>query len=254
MGEAVCLGKTAIRQRCIVWQNGIIAIVGIVKKPAVGDGWVFGLTSQLGGLVLKVRAILGLGSRYSYLASTQLDRIADEIGADIEWCPVNSIELIRRARPDGSPFDQPVLSGQYAPEFRYRDACRWAAHYGIKFNEPCLSSIPPNAMALACWSQSDRNKRQSLMKAIYAAVFVDGVEMTLDILEAIAADFDVTREQISDALDGGTVSRLHDKAISMAVDLGVFGVPSFVCGEEVFWGNDRLALLIEHVVSNQTTG
>jgi len=31
--------------------------------------------------------------------------------------------------------------------------------------------------------------------------------------------------------------------VTDAVALGVFGVPSFVVDGEVFWGNDRLALL-----------
>lgn len=200
---------------------------------------------------MKIVAFLGLGSRYSYLASTQLDRIAKETRSNIEWCPVNSIELIRRARPEGSPFDRPVLSGQYAPEFRYQDACRWAAHYGITYNEPKLSSIPPNALALACWSQNDRQKRKSLMKAIYAAVFVEGVEMTLEVLEAIAGDFDISRDSISDALNGGVASHLHQNAIAAALEHGVFGVPSFVCGREVFWGNDRLPLLSEHILASR---
>ena len=34
-----------------------------------------------------------LGSRYSYLASTQLDRIALETGATINWIPIFSEEL-----------------------------------------------------------------------------------------------------------------------------------------------------------------
>lgn len=92
------------------------------------------------------------------------------------------------------------------------------------------------------------------MKTIYAAVFADGVEVTLDVLETIAGNFDVTRERISDALDGGAALSLHNMAISTALDLGVSGVPSFVCGEEVFWGNDQLGLLIEHEVAKQGTG
>lgn len=214
------------------------------------DRTTFGLALRQEARVVKVKAFLGLGSRYSYLASTQLDRIALETGADIKWIPVNSIELIRRARPEGSPFDQPVLSGQYAPEFRYRDACKWAEHYGIPYTEPKISSIPANALALACWSQSDRSMRQSLMKAIYAAVFAEGVEMTLDALEAIANNFGVARESISDALDGGAASILHEEAIATALDLGVFGVPSFACSREVFWGNDRLVLLRDYIAAN----
>lgn len=200
---------------------------------------------------MKISAFLGLGSRYSYLASTQLDRIALETGSEFEWYPVNSIELIRRARPDDSPFDQPMLSGQYAPEFRYQDARRWAAHYGVAYHEPDLSSIDPNALALACWCQSDHKKRRSLMKAIYAEAFAKGVKMTLDVLEVIAQDFGLTREGIIENLQGGTASHLHETAVADALDHGIFGVPSFVCKGEVFWGNDRLTLLRDHIIFNQ---
>jgi 2-hydroxychromene-2-carboxylate isomerase len=35
--------------------------------------------------------------------------------------------------------------------------------------------------------------------------------------------------------------------MQQAQAVGVFGVPSFVVGGEVFWGNDRLDFLAEHL-------
>lgn len=77
--------------------------------------------------MVEAQAYLGLGSRYSYLASTQLDRIARTTAAVFDWIPVNSIDLIRHARPDGSPFEHSVLTGQYAPDFLKQDCKRWAS-------------------------------------------------------------------------------------------------------------------------------
>ena len=42
-----------------------------------------------------------------------------------------------------------------------------------------------------------------------------------------------------------TVERNSDKAVRR----GVFGVPSYVVGDEVFWGQDRLALLEAHLAA-----
>lgn len=197
--------------------------------------------------MLKVRAYLGLGSRYSYLASTQLDRIATETGAEFEWVAINSVELIRRARPEGSPFDQPVLLGQYAPEYRHQDAHRWASHYGVAYVEPEISALPSDALALTCWAQPDTLKRKTLIKSIYAALFADGIEMTMDALKKLAGDFDVSAEEIDDALSDSAASMLHEDAIASALDQGVFGVPTFMCEGELFWGNDRLCLLTQHL-------
>lgn len=200
-----------------------------------------------GRQALKIKAYLGLGSRYSYLASTQLDRIASETGVEFDWIPVNSIDLIKRARPDGSPFEQSTLAGQYAPEFREKDAKRWAALYNVAYVEPRISLLPANALALACWCQPDQKERRALIEAIYKAVFADGIEMSRNALEAISGDFGVTADAIADALDGGEASVLHEHAIKSALEEGVFGVPTFVCLGELFWGNDRLSLLENYI-------
>ncbi|MSQ73777.1 MAG: hypothetical protein EXR27_21265 [Betaproteobacteria bacterium] len=41
-----------------------------------------------------VEFVFGLGSRYSYLASTQLDAIAARRGCEITWVPVSSVALM----------------------------------------------------------------------------------------------------------------------------------------------------------------
>ncbi len=40
----------------------------------------------------------------------------------------------------------------------------------------------------------------------------------------------------------------HESVLVRAVNDGVFGVPSFVFGGKMFWGNDRLPL-VEHALS-----
>ncbi len=50
------------------------------------------------------------------------------------------------------------------------------------------------------------------------------------------------RRLIEASKNSDTKAQLHH-AITDAVALGVFGVPSFVLDGEVYWGNDRLILL-----------
>ncbi|WP_424832989.1 DsbA family protein [Ruegeria sp.] len=192
---------------------------------------------------MKVKAYLGLGSRYSYLASTQLDRIAESCGIEFDWIPINSVDLIRRARTDGSPCDQPILAGQYDPKFRERDAKRWAVHYHVAFNEPDLSSLPSNALALTCWCLPDPDLRQKLIKDIFNAIFSESATMTMNSLELVARNYDVSPAEIADGLNGGEAASLHELAIQNALKDGAFGVPTFVADGELFWGNDRLPLL-----------
>ncbi|MEM6384558.1 MAG: DsbA family protein, partial [Pseudomonadota bacterium] len=158
-----------------------------------------------------------------------------------------SIELIRRARPEGSPFDQPVLAGQYTTDFRHRDAIRWAAHYKVAYVEPQISDLSADTLALTCWSHPDLHRRRALMKAMYTAIFAKGIKMNIEVLLKTAAECEVTRQNVSDALNGGPASSLHENTIKTALTEGVFGVPTFICDDETFWGNDRLPLLTEHL-------
>jgi 2-hydroxychromene-2-carboxylate isomerase len=44
----------------------------------------------------------------------------------------------------------------------------------------------------------------------------------------------------------------HDRIIDEAEALGVFGVPTMVFNGELFWGGDRIDMLIERIQNPQT--
>jgi 2-hydroxychromene-2-carboxylate isomerase len=44
----------------------------------------------------------------------------------------------------------------------------------------------------------------------------------------------------------------HDRIITEAEAIGVFGVPTMVFNGELFWGNDRIALLTERIRAPET--
>src|SRR5918996_842066 len=67
-----------------------------------------------------VEFFYGIGSRYSYLASTQLDRLAAETGYRIRWRPLFSGDLF--AARGRNPFTGEPASGQYDWAYRRRDA------------------------------------------------------------------------------------------------------------------------------------
>jgi 2-hydroxychromene-2-carboxylate isomerase len=45
--------------------------------------------------------------------------------------------------------------------------------------------------------------------------------------------------------DGREIRDRYDAETEHAKSLGVFGAPTFVCGKEIFWGDDRLEDAIE---------
>ena len=77
---------------------------------------------------------LGLGSRYSYLAASQVERIEATPRLPLR------LEADRQRRAAGPPRRQSVPRrrgvGQYDWAYREYDAKCWAAYYGIPFREP----------------------------------------------------------------------------------------------------------------------
>ena len=187
-----------------------------------------------------VRVWLGLGSRYSYLAATQLRAIEERHGVRFEWLPINSVRLVRDARGGASPFDDPKPIGQYDREWRDEDAARWAEYYGVPYVTPDLDGVNMDAVAEACWAAPDDGVRADVCRAFHTAIFAEGRRPEAGLIAEVAVRF---------GFDPGEAEARarHEAALGDAVQAGVFGVPTFDAGGAFFWGNDRLVLLERHL-------
>ena len=185
----------------------------------------------------------GLGSRYSYLAASQLDRIERERNCRFEWLPIQSGKLIRRANRGLSPFRDKVPSGQYDWDYRQRDAEAWANYYGIPYKEPDAFRVDPADLAKACWAADLEGQRKEMARRIFQAVFVESVIVTREVIAELAQDVGLDGRVLIEALDTPEVDASHEAALERALTEGAFGVPSFVVDDRLFWGNDRLPLL-----------
>jgi 2-hydroxychromene-2-carboxylate isomerase len=184
----------------------------------------------------------GLGSRYSYLASTQLDRLTAETGCRVHWRPLFSGDLFAARGRD--PFAGEPVSAQYDWGYRRRDAERWAAYYGVPYREPDDVVFDPRRLALACTAAARLGAAEAFSRCLFQALFVDGVS-PLDgaacaaVAPRIGLDPIRFRQMLADRDTAGQLAATVDKAVAR----GVFGVPSFALGEEIYFGNDRLVLL-----------
>ena len=101
----------------------------------------------------KVEFFYGLGSRYSYLAFSQIERLEAKHNCRFELHPASTPELM--ALNGVSPFDGSYPSGQYRWDYRQSDAEAWAAYYGIPYVEPKSLPDDPN------WLPEGKDHRQN---------------------------------------------------------------------------------------------
>jgi 2-hydroxychromene-2-carboxylate isomerase len=184
----------------------------------------------------------GLGSRYSYLASTRIAQLEADTGCRVRWRPLYSADLF--AARGRNPFEGRPVSGQYEWAYRRRDAERWATYYGVPYREPEGASFDPGRLALACTAAAVLGAVEPFSRRLFRAVFVDGTSPLDDqVCSELAREIGLDEDAFLAALgDPETAARLA-ATVEEAAARGVFGVPSFVVVGEVYFGNDRLPLV-----------
>ena len=181
-----------------------------------------------------------IGSPYSYLAATQVPRIADRTGLTVIWRPFLLGGVFKGAGND--------MPGRVPAKARWMlgDLALWAKHYGVPFVFPPF--FPPNTVRAmrACVAAARQGKVSEVSLALFRAYWCDGQDPSGEAAIRAAAE--------GAGLDGGALFAATDEpavkdalraATEEAVSRGAFGAPSFFLGEELFWGNDRIDLLIE---------
>jgi 2-hydroxychromene-2-carboxylate isomerase len=199
-----------------------------------------------------VRFYYSVGSRYSYLASTQVGKLERETGCEVHWRPLYSVDLYKLRGV--SPFEGKPVSGQYDWDYRRRDAERWAEYYSVPYKEPRgVVEFDPRLLAHACAAADALGAARPYSESMFSAIFAEGLPKIgegecLERAEAVGLSREAfTREFASP----GPARRLAETA-EEAHSAGAFGVPTFVVDDEIFWGNDRL-VLVRHYLNKQAT-
>lgn len=188
-------------------------------------------------------------SRYSYLAATQLEGIAARTGCSFRWRPLNNPALL--AGRGANPFRAPARpSGQYDWTYREYDAKCWADFYGVPFVEPVNFRKDPPYLVRACTAAEALGALLPFARRLFQAIFVEGQVIAESDLAGFAMDVGIARDAFEQAYQREATALREAQTLEEALARGVFGVPTCLLGERLFWGNDRLALL-EHALGQQ---
>ena len=211
-----------------------------------------GVTSLAPGPVVEF--YFGLGSRYSYLAASQLTALAAESGAAFDWLPVDSAKLIE-TRGD-NPFKVAKAAGQYDWDYRRRDAEAWAEYYGIPFREPHgRLALDPDLLSRAAVTARRLGAVEPYARASFAAIFVEErTRIDRALCAELAERAGLERTRFEGELDSSASRAEQERILRQALARGAFGVPTFFAGGRLFWGNDRLALLRHHLMREGRIG
>lgn len=181
-------------------------------------------------------------SPYSYLAHTQLPKIAAEHGATVVYRPFRILELMSMVgnRPTTVECKN---KGKYAGA----DLQRWTQRYNVEFSRnPHSRSFDFAALDRGALVAIEDGRSAEYVTTVFAAIWGRPADLSqrsvlFNLLEGAGFEASTLVER---ANAEAITARLNTET-QAAAERGVFGAPTMFVGNQMFFGNDRLDFVAE---------
>lgn len=181
------------------------------------------------------------GSTYTYLTVMRIEELALAAGVSVRWRPFSVRELM--IEMENHPFaDKPAKSA-----YMWRDVERRAAKHGISFTQPPDYPVDPDLLANRVGMvAAEDGWCPEYTKASYQAWFLENKPLGVRAnIEAVLLSLKKNPKEVIERANSKEINARYAEQTDVARQLGVFGTPTFVVDEEIFWGDDRLEDALE---------
>jgi 2-hydroxychromene-2-carboxylate isomerase len=177
-----------------------------------------------------------IGSTYTYLTVMRLARVEQDSGVSFRWRPFSVRAIMREM--DNVPFATKPAKAKYM----WRDIERRAAWYGFPARVPAPYPLKEfdvaNRVAIlgAAEGWCPQYVRATYRRWLQGGLAPGDEPNLSDSLREIGQN----PARVLSLAATDAITRAYDDETDAARAVGVFGAPSFVVGQELFWGDDRL--------------
>ncbi len=177
-------------------------------------------------------------SPYSYLAAARIERLVAGRPIRLDWRPFLLGPIFRQRAHDPSPYQNPSPAQR---RYRWRDLQRLCAAEGLALRLP--STYPRNGLLAArvALIATDEGWGADFTRAVFRANFAEDRDIAA--AEVVGAVISSLERDAAAVLERAAAPDNKARLVARgeeALRRGIFGAPSFLVGEELFWGNDRL--------------
>jgi 2-hydroxychromene-2-carboxylate isomerase len=184
----------------------------------------------------KLELYWDIGSTNTYFALKLVEPVLERTGAELVLHPYNLGHIFRQN--DYVVLEEPAAKLAN----RKRDLARWAEKYRLPFRFPTVFPIKSSRVLRGALAMRHWGMEMPFVEAVFAAYWerddasiadYAGMRPIVQSLGVDPAEFEVHAE--SPAIRQALIDSTNRGGAR-----GVFGVPSFVVGDEIFWGKDRM--------------
>lgn len=182
-----------------------------------------------------------VNSPWMHLGHARFVEIARRAGAHVAVKPMDMARVLAAA--GGLPLPQRPVQRQL---YRMTELKRWRAHLGIPINLEPKHFRVPTEMAARLIIAADLRDLNALALTGFLGKAVWEEERDISdpaTLKAIAAEHGRNATLLWDAAQAPETKAAYDAYTQEAIDRQIFGAPTYVYRDELFWGQDRLDFL-----------
>jgi len=180
-------------------------------------------------------------SPWTYMGDRRFQTLVQRFGAHVVYHPLSS--------PDLFPATGGALlkdRAQPRKDYRLVELARWRDHLDIPLNLHPKHFPVPEAVAskMILAAQEAGENAGPLLSAILRAVWAEERDASdPDTLVELANAVGLDGAKLLDASKDASFDKAFTDTTQTAIARGVFGYPTYVLNDELFWGQDRLDFL-----------
>lgn len=177
------------------------------------------------------------GSNYSYLSVMRIADAAARLSVPVRWKPFLLGPIFRSFGWKNSPFVLQKAKGDYV----WKDMVRQCHKYQLPWVQPSTfprAAVLPLRVALVGAEEDWMGAycQHMMLRNFAQDKDIDSAEAVTEVLEQLR----LPAQQILRAAKSDANKLKLRQQTETAQAKGIFGAPTFLVGEEMFWGNDRL--------------
>ena len=179
-------------------------------------------------------------SPYSYLAHKQIRKLEKENNIKINYKPILLGGLHKLAGVTAAAFIPSKT------KYMIRDCKMIAEKHNIKFK--FNTNFPINSLALmrGVFLAQNKKKLNQYVDFFFDAYWEDGLNLNSDkILNSILINLNINFNEFQLIISDQKIKNKLTAQTNEAYNKGVFGAPSFIINNKLFWGQDRLEFVLK---------
>ena len=197
---------------------------------------------------MKIEYYYSVASPYAYMGIDRFQELVKKYSLEVLEKP---FDLVGKVFPEtgGVPVQKRHPARQ---KYRLIEIERFGKKNNLKINKQPKFFPPtdPHKAALFTIATIANGQNLNFGKEVLTKLWADEQDISQDaVLENICKKLNINFSELKKQAETEEIENIYLSNSQEAIDKGVFGAPSFILNNELFWGQDRLDFLEDKIKS-----